>query len=1102
MTKTKIKIEEQYKKLSHREHILTRPDTYIGNIKTETKDIFTVNDINNLNDIKIIKKTIEYNAGFVKIFDEILVNASDHSIRTGKVKSIKVEINGDEISVWNDGDGIPVVIHKDEKVYVPELIFGHLLTGENYNDTDERIVGGRNGLGGKLCNIFSTKFLVETADGKNYFKQIFTDNLSTDKKGKLPKPKIKSSSKNFTKITFLPDYERFGLSNLTDDLKSVLIKRVIDIAAYNPNIKVYYNGTLIPIKSFKDYIKLYLNDNHEIFYEKLNDKFEIAVVKSDFERFEQVSMVNGIATIEGGSHVNTIINNITGKLKTILTKGNKYNINPNDIKSKIFLFVNSKIVNPEFTAQTKEVLSSRATGFSKDCEVSDNFIKKISKSDITQEILDYIDLKEQLALKKAVKNGNNSRVRIAKLDDANKAGTHESHKCSLFLTEGDSALSTCLRGFSVVGRDYYGAFPLRGKPLNVRGTALKKIHENVEIKNIISALGLEFGKKYTDISSLRYGKLVIMSDQDNDGSHIKGLVINLFDTFWPELLQLDFIYEFITPILRASKGNIVKYFYKLNDYKKWKEQVDINNYFCKYYKGLGTIEPPETKMIFKDISKHLIRFNYREPQLTEDLIDMVFNDKRAEDRKNWLLKYNPTNEIDKFSTKTYYDSFINDELIEFSMGDNIRSIPNVIDGFKPSQRKILYALTKFNYKNEEKVSNVSGAITSLTSYHHGPASMEQAIIGMAQDFIGSNNINLLTPSGEFGTRAFGGKDASSSRYIFTKLQPITKFIFNDDDNPILEYNTDDGKQIEPKVYIPIIPMILVNGTEGIGTGWSTTVPQYNIEDIIEYIEKKMNGVQSRKNIEPYYKGFKGKIVLDGNKYVTYGKFERSDVDKITITELPIGMWYDKYYNILDKLIENKIIIDYIKHSTDKDVKIIIKLSRITLSSMTDDDIINTFSLTTNINNSNMKLFDMNGIIISYDDIYQIIDYFYDIRINYYDKRKQYLLNKIRREIDILENRIKFLGLVVLNKIVVSNRSKDMIIKNIEEYKLIKIDDSYDYLLNMSIYSLTKEKIEEFKNKLVEKQQEYKDIEVKTNKEMWKEDLSVLKREYKKLYLNN
>jgi len=1082
------KLEERYKKLTHREHILQRPETYIGSTVTELKKMFIIEDINDIKNLNIVNQMVHYNPGFIKIFDEIITNASDHYIRTKKVKYIKVIIEKDHISIENDGPGIPVEIHKKEKIYVPELIFGHLLTGENYDDTEERIVGGRNGYGSKLTNTYSTKFIVETADGTNKYKQEFSNNLEI--KGK---PKITKNKKNFTKITFYPDFNRFGLTEITEELQQIMLKRCVDISVYCPNVKVYYNNTLIPVKTFKDYMKMYVEDQ-DYFYEKVNTSWEIGVSKSEDDLFQQISMVNSISTYQGGTHVNFITKQITKGVADILNKKYKnINIKEADIKRNLFIFVNSKIVNPSFDTQTKENLITRMTQKNTEgVNISDKFLKLLASSEIMESVLRYIEAKEKSSLAK--ESGKKvSKVRIKKLDDANKAGTTQSQKCMLFLTEGDSALSTALSGFAVTGRDYYGAFPLKGKPLNVRDIAMDKIRANEEIKNIVSALGLEYGKKYKSTKDLRYGKVVIMSDQDLDGYHIKGLLINLFDTFWPELLQLDFLYEFITPIVKVTKGKQYKYFYRLEEYRKWKNSSDTKGFFVKYYKGLGTIEPKESKRFFKNIAKHLIRFNYKDEEKTENLIDLAFNKKRAEDRKKWLLNYNPANEIDKFTTKTTIDSFIDDELIEFSMADNIRSIPSLLDGLKPSQRKILFTMFLNNYKNEVKVNQLSGSIIDKSAYHHGPASLEQGIVGMAQNFVGSNNINLLVPNGQFGTRITGGKDSSASRYIFTKLNKISNVIFDKRDTDVLNHNYDDGKKIEPEYYIPVIPMILVNGAKGIGTGYSTDITQFNPVDIIEYYENKLTKKKTDKIIKPWFNGFKGEIKWDeeNGRYLTKGIYEKLNATTIRITELPIGTWNDKYFDHLDKLIDRKVIKDYTKNCTDIEIDITINIGREEIQNI--DSINKVFNLISYISLDNLNVMDKEGKIKKYKDQYEILDDFLVIRLNYYKLRKENMLAKLKREKSILYNKMKFIKYILEDKLDFKNKKRVTIEKSMIELGLKKIDDNLDYLLNMNFLSLSNEKLRDLKNTYENKKSEIDVIQNISINKMWLTDLQNVKK---------
>lgn len=424
--------EEKYKKLTHREHVLLRPDTYIGSTNTDIKNIFVADQIEDIKNSKIVLGRVNYNPGFIKLFDEIISNASDHSIRTGLVKNIKVNVSDDHITIENDGPGIPVEMHKDHKIYIPELIFSHLLTGENFDDSEERYVGGKNGMGSVLVNIYSNRFIVETADGKNKFKQEYYNNNS--KKKKFSKRSYKS--KQYTKITYYPDFSRFdNIESITEEIQRIFLKRTIDVATYCPKVKVYYNGTVVPMKSFKDYMGMFIEDKKEIFTERLNDKWEIGVTKSLTDNFMQNSMVNGVSTLIGGTHVDLITNKIVKEIKENLEKKyKKTTIKPTDIKSRLFLFVNCQVSQPEFDTQTKENL---ITKLKDKVEPSQNLIKKILSSSILEEIIDLILLKEQQAAKRKLRGEKVKRLKVAKLQDAIKAGTSESEKCALFLTEGD-----------------------------------------------------------------------------------------------------------------------------------------------------------------------------------------------------------------------------------------------------------------------------------------------------------------------------------------------------------------------------------------------------------------------------------------------------------------------------------------------------------------------------------------------------------------------------------------------------------------------------------------------------------------------------------------
>jgi DNA topoisomerase-2 len=760
-TQSKKPVEEVYQKKTQLEHILLRPDTYVGSVQASTEKLWVYDSDKQT----MVYREITYVPGLYKIIDEILVNAADNKIRDSSMDTIKVDIDvkSGKISIYNNGNGIPIEIHKEENIYVPELIFGHLLTSSNYNDNEKKVTGGRNGYGAKLTNIFSTEFIVETVDssaGKKY-RQVFKDNMSV----KEP-PKISSYSKKeeYTMITFKPDFQKFNMSNeLDDDIVALLKKRVYDLAGCVKNVKVFLNGERLKIKNFKEYALMYLSGTDDfvdlkpsIIYEVVNSRWEIAFVPSPEGSFQQISFVNSIATTKGGTHVNYVADQIVEKLMVAVTKKTKDAkiIKKNQIKNHMWLFINCLIENATFDSQTKEHLTLKASSFGSKCNPSDTYYNALLKSNVIESILDDVKHKQSKELKKTDGKKTGRITGIAKLDDANNAGGKKCQDCTLILTEGDSAKALAVAGFSIVGRDNYGVFPLRGKLLNVRDGTHNQIMNNAEIQHIKQILGLKQGKVYTSTGELRYGHLMIMTDQDHDGSHIKGLIINFLDYFFPSLLKVPgFLMEFITPIVKCTRGNTKKSFFTLPEFTSWLENNDNGKgWKIKYYKGLGTSTSEEAKEYFRNLKIH--KKPFRTIQEGErGLIDMAFNKKKADDRKEWLRNYEPGTYMDHNVKEITMTDFINKELILFSRADNERSIPNVLDGFKPGQRKVLYTCIKNKYKNEVKVSSLAGAVLAEAAYHHGDSSLQGTIIAMAHDFVGSNNINVLHGVGQFGTRS-------------------------------------------------------------------------------------------------------------------------------------------------------------------------------------------------------------------------------------------------------------------------------------------------------------------------------------------------------------
>jgi DNA topoisomerase-2 len=1084
----KLSIEEEYKLLSQEEQILLRPDTTVGSVIEQEKPMWAVKDINDLGNIKIRKQNLKYIPAFLKLFDEILTNASDHVQRKAGVKNIKVNITKDwKISVWNDGKGIPVSMHKDHKIWLPEMLLGRLNSGSNYNDNDERYGAGRNGLGSGLVSLFSSTFIIDCADGKNSYYQEILNNTKLRKQ-----PVIKPSTKSYTCVTYVTDFTRLPIDGNEDATMKLCIKRVVDIAVYNPDVKVYFNDTLININNVKDWCAMHLDEDTEYFTEIINDKWTIGLTKSNTDVFENCSIVNGNTTWVGGTHVDMIMNKIVKRLIEDLTKGNKgIKLKASDIKNSFHLFLVSKIANPIFDSQTKENLSIKITDI---VDLSDKLYKQLLKSEIIQSILEWVQMKEQMELNKMNKKSGGKTVRVEKLVDAHKAGTNDGYKCNLLLCEGDSAVQTALAGLAAVGREFYGAFPLKGKVLNVRDVKVSKITENDEIQKILQIIGLVPGKKYTSVAELRYGKVIFMTDADVDGTSIKGLLINFIHKFWPELLELGFCFEFITPIVIAKKSKDVKEYYNFSNYQQDREKGKLEGYTIKYYKGLGTIKSDEIKEMFKNLPKHLIKFNYVSDR-DSDKIDMLFKKERVSDRREWLLSYKGEVVPDKFGKPNDINDFIDNEFIQFSNADNIRSIPNMIDGLKPSQRKIMYAGFKklgTSEKDEIKVAQFGAYTAEVSAYHHGEVSLMKAIVGMAQNFVGSNNIPLLYPSGQFGTRR-NPDAAASPRYIFTYLNPLTKLIFRKEDEQILNNLVEDGQQIEPDFFLPIIPTLLVNGSDGIGTGWSTNIPKYNPLSLIKVIKKKLEKPEVKYNINPDFQNWTGELDWNDEKncYVTKGIWQKGKKG-ILITELPIDVWTESYITFLDKLCDDKKIKNYIDNSTDNSIHIEVILMDDTKTL----EIESLLKLTNNISINNMHTF-LDNKIIKWNTTEDMLNTWFNIRLKYYEKRKLSWISVLEKQYDRYYNILCFLKAVIDGDVVINNRKKDQIVKDMIEMEFLEINGNFDYLLNIPIYHFTKEKFDEYKALAKGMKQELIDYKSMTPASIWNKDLEELEVALKK-----
>ena len=1128
---------DKYQKLTQLEHIILRPDTYIGScVRLESK-MWVFNSASDSMELR----TVQYVPGLFKLFDEILVNAADNKQRDKNMDTIKVDINREtgEISVLNNGRGIPIQIHEKEKVYIPEMIFGQLLTSSNYNDEEEKTTGGRNGYGAKLANVFSTRFHLDTIDSKSKrrYQQTWRNNMKVCEAADITPTK----DQDYTLVSFTPDYQRFGMTGVDEDFDAILKRRVYDMAGILKGVKVYLNDKRVPIRGFKPYTEMYVKaiakergpqgeanlESMKILTDGDGHRWEVGFAVSD-GTFQQVSFVNSIATTQGGTHVNYIADQICDHLGEVVRKRRDKSgvpLKPAQIRNHIFIFVNAQIVNPSFSSQSKESLNTPKRTFGSEFILSKKFLKDIQETEVVDNILHFAQQKADQAMKKT-DGTKRSRIGNAKLVDANKAGSKEGWKCTLILTEGDSAKLLAVAGRSVVGADYYGVFPLRGKLLNVRDAPADKIAKNAEIQNIKQFIGLKHKQEYTSTQGLRYGHIMIMTDQDHDGSHIKGLLINFLEHSFPSLLRIpEFLLEFITPIVKVYKGNPKQpkqqaAFFTMPEYEHWKEQhKHETGWEHKYYKGLGTSSTIDAQVYFRDLDRHLKQFHTMKEEESK-MIDLAFSSKKADDRKEWLRQFRPGTYLDHSQGNISYDDFINKELILFSMADNMRSIPSVLDGLKPGQRKVLFSCFRRNLKKDLKVVELAGHVSGTTAYAHGEQSLQQTICGLAQTFVGSNNVNLLEPSGNFGSRLQGGADAASDRYIYTRLTPFARKIFSSLDDPLLDYNLDDNKKNEPQFYMPILPMVLVNGSDGIGTGWSSSIPNYDPEEIVENLRRMMRDEEPQP-MRPWFRGWSGDITANGDgRYTFHGRIEKTGKHEVQISELPIRVWTQDFKDKLEDIIKGEkapsFIKDYADYNTENTVNFVIQLDDKQMEKAEAKGLTEIFKLTKSLSTSNMVAFDAEGRLHKYNSVDEIMVEFYNIRLNYYQKRKDHQLDEWSREHSKMTNQARFITMIVDGQLKIGKKAKSVLISELKDKKFVpfpKVKDAqaagekelvmedndddvekdaeagaYDYLLGMAIWSLTLERVQKLQKQIGEKQAEIDALIKLSPKELWTTDL--------------
>lgn len=1196
-----------YKKLSQIDHVLTRPNTYIGSNKKLVRREW----IYDAQKHRIYAAEIDFAPGIERIFVEIITNAVDNANKSRRVGvnpgNIIIEMNDQIIRVTNFGLPIPIEKMEDSDIYVPQMIFGEMLTGSNFED--DRQDGGMNGIGAKATNIFSKQFEIEIYDHKNHkhYTQSWKDNMKN-----ISNPVITDYDEDYSQVTvmYFMDFERFEYEEYNQEALMLFARHAVDLS-FTAKIEVKFNELTFPPLDIEEYALLYHSEEdlkHAIIHYqwpagtkmKKSKKQEIPVdpeilpevallILDTPYKGKSISFVNSIMTSEGGVHTQAAINSICSRTKDNVNKKfleeskkdkdkkdkNKQEkqekkantITINDVKPHISIILSVRVKDAQFEGQSKTCLKSPVPNIT----IPNSKLDLISNWKLIDCIKTTIDNKRYTFLNSKNKE-KKSNCMIGHGIHANMArsrNAQERLKCTMIVAEGQSAMAYVNKYIDleepIKRGNYHGTLPMKGKGLNVMNVnSLEEIYRNKEIQNIKTMLGLEEEpgmdeetrqNYYLDdknFEKLNYGKLLIMADSDEDGKHIIALLLNFIYCRFPSLLKRGYVLYYRTPIVRVSKGSEIFKFYSHEHKEKWeRETPDHTNWKYDYYKGLGSSDDTEIKEDQSSQKKVICQYDEETPKSMR----LAFDKTRADSRKDWITNYDP-NYVNLISLGSLVaqniSSFINDEFILFSICNVERSLPKLFDGFKESQRKVIFGVHKIwkginaenSFQNDkQKTAQVAVTVAKSSKYHHGETILGSVIIGMTDDFIGSNNIAWFEQKGQFGTRMGGSKDAANPRYSHIRVGKLLPYILRREDTPILTSIIDEGEKVEPQFYLPIIPMVLVNGVQGIGTGWSSTVPCHDPFEIINWLKLKLVNKETPKFIKPWYRGFTGVIkvidrrlrknpVIYKNKEVIEEEEPEEENEKeydpeeeiipgeqaedenvqtkppclsmvsegvydfqkandgthnVTIKELPIGRWTKPYIAWLESLNEEK------KPKGEKKFKMLTTNSttdkvHIEIIGMKERPNIRKLKLRKTIGMSNMYLLNEKNRPELYSTSIDIIETFYRKRLLKYAERKQYMLEQIEREIIMLNHRVKFIKAVLAKELIVEKRSKVLIYEDLDKLEIPH--EIYDKSKTKHFCNEELEKLKENINKILNE----KETLISTSeKRIWYSELEQLEK---------
>lgn len=989
--------------------VLQRPDSFVGALEPTPISLFQ-NDA---------WTTVTVSPALVTLINELLINALDNAQRDATQRFIRIDASPATLVVTNDGSALSVV-PDEQGEWPPLLAFGEFQSGSNFDDEELRLTAGRNGVGAKGCNAFSTTFrikIINAFDAKS-FECTWSNNMSERTAPRVLKTSRKT---NETCVEWSPDFARLGDGTHFVSLCDWLAHNAALCAP--PHVKVWLNGQAIKACTAEQVCRRLGGAGPFANEVLLDDRGRVRLrlcvaATSDHAASVVHAFVNSTPCCEG-SHVRVILQRVADVLnKRLETKRGSTSdarATPSFVRASAVVVATAWVDNPRFTSQAKHCLDTAFKDFGwPKWEPSAAFVSAIERSELLPRLLQAS--RDRTAAEESKAARPSRHPSIAKYEPATRLhrGT-----ATLLVTEGDSAKNFAVAGISVVGRRDFGVYPVRGKFLNVRGLTSKTIRENKEAGELLQILGLQSSVQYDaeQVAKLPYARLMVLSDQDVDGSHIAGLLFNLVDVCAPSLFSVrpDFVARFATSLIRVRGVGAQEIgFFSQSEYEEWhaaRRAAGQRTGTAKYYKGLGTSSPSEAKAYFSELSKNSIVLRHTGAASSEAL-DLVFNKARADDRKACLATSDPNARVDYSRSETTLEHFVHDELLpQYAMASLERALPSVVDGFKVSTRKIFFgARALLKGSSELSVANAAGKISAHTHYHHRGTALEDAIVGMAADFVGTSNCNLLLPLGQFGTRHRHA--AASAAYLKVALNaPLHARLFPPEDDVVLTPVIDEGEAVEFRKYVPVLPMALVNGAKGIATGWSTDCPPYDPRVLVDAARAVLAGTDHLfPPIVPWYRGFRGAVrVVEEESFLVEGVFEWQGGD-LHVFELPPGRETEAYLTEW-KAKESEWTAGGVRlgdHHTDESVHIVF----LGVHKDAMGDPWDALGLRKKVSFSNVHFLDASGRVRKYRSPMEIVREHAVERLACYRRRLDWAIAAGEEEAAALEAKARFVSLCV------------------------------------------------------------------------------------------